>query len=161
MAVLELVAELYPNSRVARRLTLLQLTGGESTAFVDERGRVIAVLGFYHWPEQNGETIFDIWFINRPEASRAMLALTRLSRLTLNRLRQTEGVRLRAFVRPGNRAGQRLARIVGLAFAGHSTIGEEWERWEWSSNASIRSVNRSRRRDRIGSRNGRGSVAIG
>lgn len=134
---LALVDRLAPGHRYARKAALLQLAQSDTTGFRDA-DRLVAVIGFYpERPERRGETLLTLWFICRPEAGRCLVALHRIARLTLARLRDTPGVRIRAEVRAGDRTGQRLARLMGLTAAG-GRDGDE--HWEWASDDKDRQI---------------------
>jgi hypothetical protein len=120
----ELYAALRPLKRHASRTATLQLLRSETVGFRLE-GRLVAVAGFYPLPDApDGSEADEVWFHCRPELAAHMREFVRLSRLTLERASHHGAIRLRAFVRPGHRPGERLAVLCGL-----KPVGAGW--WEW------------------------------
>lgn len=112
------------------RAMVLQLVVSDTVA-IRHGDRVLVVLGFWKLePEREAETLFELWFVVDPEAWRWAVPMVRLVRLTLQRLAETQAVRIRAHVREGHRPGQRLARLVGMKAAGSMA---HFEIWEWSN----------------------------
>lgn len=112
------------------RAMVLQLVVSD-TVTIRLGDRALVVLGFWKLdPERQGEKLFELWFVVDPDAWRWAVPMVRLVRLTLQRLAESEPVRIRAHVREGHGPGQRLARLIGMRDAGRTA---NFEIWEWSN----------------------------
>ena len=108
---------------------MLQLSISDSVAFYSGATCVL-IVGFWPLPEEvEGERLLEMWVLVTVASVPFLQGLRKLCRLTLQRLGDAGRVRIRAHVRPAHRPGQRLARMIGLQFAG---LNNGLERWEWS-----------------------------
>ncbi len=104
---------------LARKVLLLQREKGDSIAFHDDG--VVVAIGFLV-PTDAGEIEFALSI--RAGARARLVTLCRIAHLTLRRLAETGAVVI-CHVSPGNRAGQRMARLTGFSPDGET-------RWKWS-----------------------------
>lgn len=105
--------------RVAREM----LARGLVWAAEDDAGALVALGGLY--PLGNGR--HELWFSPGAAAPRHMLALARLTRLTLCAGSYGEIVTVCR-----TRAGKRLARAIGFQFARLCDAPQDsWEIWTW------------------------------
>jgi hypothetical protein len=128
---------LYQRGPLIRRFELkavmLQLQRSDTWGFVDQAGMLMAAVGLWPLdPEAPGEELHEFWFVSRPEVARHLPSLIRLARLTCARVAHSASVRIRAHVRDGDRAGQRLCTLAGFR---HQRTDHGWERWEWRNSS--------------------------
>jgi hypothetical protein len=121
---------MFPGGMAPRKTlsaAILQVSAHESYGF-EVAGRLISAFGFWPIGHERKRRVFEFWLVIGAEAVPHLRGLTRLARLALQRLSQSEPVLVRALVRSGHAPGQRLARLAGLKQG--RTVGG-FERWEF------------------------------
>jgi hypothetical protein len=120
---------MFPGGIAPRKVlsaAILQVSAHESYGF-EVGGRLICAFGFWPVGMERKRRVLEFWLVIGAEAVPHLRGLTRLARLALQRLSQSEPVLVRALVRSGHAPGQRLARLAGLKQG--RTVGgfEQWE----------------------------------
>jgi hypothetical protein len=100
----------FAGDRGPMRRFAMQMRQGSDEAFVLEAGGEPLALAFL-FPEADGGKQFCLGL--KPLARVHMRELCRAAQLILGRMAEDGPVR--AYVRPGNRSGERMARIVGFS----------------------------------------------
>jgi hypothetical protein len=121
---------MFPGGIAPRKVlsaAILQVSAHESYGF-EVGGRLICAFGFWPVGMERKRRVLEFWLVIGAEAVPHLRGLTRLARLALQRLSQSEPVLVRALVRSGHAPGQRLARLAGLKQG--RTVGG-FERWEF------------------------------
>jgi hypothetical protein len=126
---------MFPGGIAPRKVlsaAILQVSAHESYGF-EVGGRLICAFGFWPIGMERRRRVLEFWLVIGAEAVPHLRGLTRLARLALQRLSQSEPVLVRALVRSGHAPGQRLARLAGLKQG--RTVGG-FERWEFKNGQS-------------------------
>jgi hypothetical protein len=124
--------QLYTRAGIGKPLeiksAIFQLYKSESFGFFDGE-QLVAAIGFYPLSSTIEETLFELWFVCRPDIGKRLLPLRRAAHLTLAKVAESGGVRIRARVREGHAPGLRLARMIEL-----TPVGAEngFEIFEWA-----------------------------
>lgn len=111
-------------------LATFQVAGSATWGFVDEGGRLLAVMGL--WPLSDGED--EIYLVGRPaaEVGPRLLEMSRRARLILAHRLHSGTRRIVGFVRIGHEPGARLARLAGFRLSREAApLG--LTRWEIAS----------------------------
>lgn len=106
------------------RALLLQIGQGASMAVLDERGRPLLVVGLL--PAGHGCEM--LWLAAAPAASRRMVGIMRLLRLTLAATCESRSVTVYGYVAPGHKPTARILTLLGFRCAGQDHGFDRWER---------------------------------
>ncbi|MFP4539151.1 MAG: hypothetical protein ACLFPA_12725, partial [Dichotomicrobium sp.] len=94
---------------------LVQITAGTARAIRRREGEApLAIVGLYRWPAWTGRPS-EAWFMTRDrEARGCMTGICAAFRRSLREVARGHGAAILLRVRPGNRAGEVMARFAGF-----------------------------------------------